>query len=50
MPFPLGHFFLAAPGFLLEPMDIPQVATLPRDAFNAQFAMIGIAGTAGALT
>ncbi len=49
MLFPLGYFFLAAPGFLLAPLDIPQVATLLRGMFNAQFLMIGILGVIGTL-
>lgn len=46
---PMGYFLLAAPGFLLVRLDIPQVTVLLRSLFSGYFLVLAVDAALGTL-
>jgi len=46
---PMGYFLLAAPGFLLVRLDIPQVTLLLRSLFSGYFLILAVDAALGTL-
>ncbi len=46
---PMGYFLVAAPGFLLARLDIPQVTLLLRSLFSGYFLVLAVDAALGTL-